>query len=41
MNGIIYGDDCMVVDLHLRKYFDSPEYGVTVTVALAKKEGMR
>ena len=38
MNGIVYKDDCQVVDLHLRKFYNSPEYGVTVTVALAKKE---
>lgn len=32
MNGLVYDDDCQVIDLHLRKFFDSEEYGCTVTV---------
>ena len=32
LNGIVYMDDCQVVDLELHKHFDSDEFGCTVTV---------
>ena len=37
-NGIVYMDDCQVVDLELHKHFDSDEYGCTVTVKEAGNE---
>ena len=32
MRGVVFMDDCQIVDLHLRKFFGSPEYGATVTI---------
>ena len=37
-NGIVFVDDCQVVDLELHKHFDSDEYGCTVTVKEAGVE---
>ena len=37
-NGIVFVDDCQVVDLELHKHFGSPEYGCTVTVKEAGNE---
>jgi len=38
LNGIVFVDDCQVVDLELHKRFGSQEYGCTVTVKEAGNE---
>ena len=37
MNGIVYDDDCKVVDLYLHKRVNKIEPGVTVTIGLYKE----